>query len=82
MHELGLANGIFDIVRQYVPASQAAAVRRVRVDLGARANVVPESLAFCFDAIVTGTLYSQAFLTLDPGGDDFRVREIELEETP
>jgi len=81
MHELGLAHGIFDIVREYVPISRAPAVRSVRVRLGSRANVVSESLDFCFGAIVAGTPYRHAFLTLESGGADLRVVDVELEES-
>jgi hydrogenase nickel incorporation protein HypA/HybF len=81
MHELGLAHGILDIVREHVPLARAQDVRAVRVQLGPRANVVPESLDFCFGAIVVGTPYRQAFLTLEPGGQDLRVVDVELEES-
>jgi hydrogenase nickel incorporation protein HypA/HybF len=65
MHELGLASSIFDILRQYVPGDQAARVRRVHVKVGELAGVVPDSLAFCFDAIVEGTPYRSAVLDIE-----------------
>jgi len=81
MHELSLANNIFDIVRQYVPAERARAVRSVRVRVGDLAGVVPDSLAFCFGAIVSDTLYEQASLAIDHvTGRDLQVADIELEE--
>src|SRR5689334_8567636 len=65
MHELGIAQGILDIVRQYVPASRAAAVRGVTLKLGEMSGVQPESLEFCFGAIVAGTPYAGAFLAIE-----------------
>ncbi|HUL75159.1 MAG TPA: hydrogenase maturation nickel metallochaperone HypA [Vicinamibacterales bacterium] len=81
MHELGLANNILDIVRQYVPAERACAVRSVRVRVGDLAGVVPDSLAFCFSAIVIDTPYDRASLAIDHVvGPDLQVADIELEE--
>ena len=81
MHELSLANGIFDIVRQYVPANRATAVRVVRVCVGEFAGVLPESLAWCFDAITSDTPYAGASLSIDRvPGQDLQVAHIELEE--
>lgn len=65
MHEASLAAGILDIVRHHVPAVDALRVRAVRVRVGDVAGVVPDSLGFCFGAIVAGTDYSSAFLEID-----------------
>ena len=54
MHELSLAENIVDIVRQNLPAEQSGAVS-VKVRVGEMAGVVPDSLAFCFEAITAGT---------------------------
>ena len=52
MHELGLANSILDLVQQYVPEARAPQLTRVHVRIGEFAGVLPESLSFCFSAIV------------------------------
>lgn len=65
MHELSLAAGILDIVQHNVLAADAARVRAVRVRVGEMAGVVPDSLAFCFAAIVADTPYATAFLEID-----------------
>lgn len=65
MHELSVAQGILDLVQQHVPQGQAASVRAVTVRLGALSGVVAESLEFCFSAIVAGTPYGAAFLSID-----------------
>ena len=65
MHEASVAIGILDIVREHVLAPDALRVRAVRVRVGDMAGVVPESLEFCFEAIVSGTDYASAFLEID-----------------
>ena len=65
MHELTIAASILDIVQHNVRASDANRVRAVRVRVGDMAGVVPDSLEFCFDAIVTDTPYAAAFLEID-----------------
>lgn len=65
MHELSMAAGILDIVQQNVRAADAGRVRAVRVRVGDLAGVVPDSLEFCFDAIIADTPYAAAFLEID-----------------
>ena len=65
MHEASVAAGILDIVRQHVLAADALRVRAVRVRVGDMAGVAPDSLGFCFEAIVAGTEYASAFLEID-----------------
>jgi hydrogenase nickel incorporation protein HypA/HybF len=65
MHELSIAQGIVDIVRQYVPEEQTADVRLVRVRVGQMAGIVADSLDFCFGAIVNGTAMSAARLDIE-----------------
>jgi len=66
VHELGLAQGILDLVRQSVPETDLPAVRAVRVRVGEMAGVVADSLEFCFSAILTGTSCAGAFLAIEP----------------
>jgi hydrogenase nickel incorporation protein HypA/HybF len=65
MHELGLAQGVLELVRQYVPVDAASLVRQVRIRVGEMSGVVPESLAFCFSAVIAGTPYDGASLAID-----------------
>ena len=64
MHELSLAQGILDVVGQYVPAEQAAGIRAVKVRIGRMAGVVPESLEFSFNAITADTPWQSARLDI------------------
>lgn len=65
MHELSVAQGILDLVRRHVPAGRTNQVRRVELRLGRMAGVIPESLSFCFEALVTGSPLSQARLAIE-----------------
>jgi hydrogenase nickel incorporation protein HypA/HybF len=65
VHELGIAQSILELVQQYVPESQAAAIRGVKVKVGTLAGVVPESLDFSFQAIVAETPWSTAKLEIE-----------------
>ena len=65
MHELSIAQGIVDIVGQYVPREQYATVRLVRVRVGDLAGVVPDSLAFCFTAVTAGTPLAASSLEIE-----------------
>ncbi len=64
MHELSIAQGILEIVQQYVPETQAGGVRSVRVRVGPLSGIVPESLDISFGAIVAGTPWETARLDL------------------
>jgi hydrogenase nickel incorporation protein HypA/HybF len=65
MHELGIAQNILEIVQQYVPKEQTAAVRSIRIRVGPLSGIVPDSLEFCFQAIVHETDMQQARLAID-----------------
>ena len=64
MHELGVAQSILDIVRQYVPKDQEPAVRAVKVRIGEMAGIVADSLEFCFQALTHETPLESARLEI------------------
>jgi len=65
MHELSLAQGIVEIVQQYVPDGERRAVRSVRLKVGTQAGVVVDSLEFCFSAITASTELEGARLDIE-----------------
>jgi hydrogenase nickel incorporation protein HypA/HybF len=65
MHEIGIAQNILEIVRQSVPEDQAAAVRGIRVRIGELSGIIPDSLDFCFSALVSETEMRRASLVMD-----------------
>ncbi len=65
MHELSLAQNIVEIVRQHVPEDNGRTVRSVKLQLGEMAGVIPDSLMFCFEAIISGTSLEGAILDIE-----------------
>jgi hydrogenase nickel incorporation protein HypA/HybF len=63
MHELSIAQNIADIVQQYVPDDRA--VQWVKVEIGWLSGIVPESLEFCFSAVISETPLDGARLKVD-----------------
>ena len=64
MHEVALAEGVLRIVEDAARANAAAHVRTVWVELGALAHVEPDALAFCFDAVIRGSVAEGAKLEI------------------
>jgi hydrogenase nickel incorporation protein HypA/HybF len=55
MHEMGIANSVLDAVRHESALRGGARVLKVGVRIGELAAVDPESLKFCFGALISGT---------------------------
>ncbi|MET8216028.1 hydrogenase maturation nickel metallochaperone HypA/HybF [Streptomyces hirsutus] len=62
MHEMSVALSIVDQVEQAARSRSARGVRRVRLDIGELAGVVPDALAFCFELACSGTVLQGAEL--------------------
>lgn len=56
MHELGLTQHLVEIAEDAARRNGAKRVRTVKVEIGALAGVVPESVEFCFEACSRDTL--------------------------
>jgi hydrogenase nickel incorporation protein HypA/HybF len=65
MHEMALAQNIVEIAQQHVAVELRMTVRSIKLRIGDLAGVVPESLAFCFAAIVQDTDLGQARLDIE-----------------
>lgn len=65
MHELSIAQSIVDIVGHYVSPDEQERVRTITVRIGAMAAVVPDSLEFCFSAIVHHTRLAGARMVME-----------------
>lgn len=55
MHELAIAQGILDIVREEMAKHGAAKLDRVHIHHGRMANVAPEALTFAWENLIRGT---------------------------
>lgn len=66
MHELSITRSVVDAVLQRLPDTRIA---EVRLEIGKLSGIVPDSVRFCFDLVVAGTLLEGARLDIDePGG--------------
>jgi len=65
MHELSIAQDILAIIKQNVPQKELQNIQSVNVKIGEMAGVVPESLEFCFQAIVSETEMKDAKLVIE-----------------
>jgi len=62
MHELGISRNIVTIVEE---AARGRRVKRVTLDVGRLAGVMPDALTFCFDVVSRGTLLDGARLDIN-----------------
>ncbi len=62
MHEMSVALSVVDQVERAARSGGAPGVRRVTVEIGELAGVVPDALAFCFGLACCGTLLECAEL--------------------
>ena len=65
MHELSIAQSIFEIIGDTIPADQATDVRSIRVRVGRLSGVVADSLQFCFSIIAADTPLRHAGLQIE-----------------
>jgi len=76
MHELGLTMEIVEIAVEHAAGRP---VRKLRVAVGKRAAVVPDSLRFCFEVCAKDTVLEGAELVLDEApGDELVVVDLEV----
>ncbi len=55
MHEMGIANSILEAVRTEARRFPSGHICKVGVRIGELAGVDPDSMSFCFEALVNGT---------------------------
>jgi hydrogenase nickel incorporation protein HypA/HybF len=65
MHEMSIAQGIVDIVKEEMAKADASLLRSVRLNIGMMSAIVPDALAFGFEVITTGTDLEGARLIMD-----------------
>lgn len=64
MHEMALTEGILTILEDQAKAQNFQRVKTVWLEVGALSHAEPESLAFCFQAVMRGTLAEGARLEI------------------
>jgi len=87
MHEMGIANSILDAVHKELHRYPGHRTAKVGLRVGEFAGVDPESLRFCFEALVKGTDLDPLELEIefcrkDEGhtGDELDMGYLELED--
>jgi len=65
MHEMSIAQGLLDIIREEMQKHHATVLRSVRLNIGQLSAIVPESLSFCFEVMTAGTELEGARLNME-----------------
>ncbi len=65
MHELSMIESILELALTKAHEAEATQIREIKLAVGDLSGVVPEALAFAFEACRSGTLASQATLTIE-----------------
>lgn len=65
MHEASIAENIIEITRQHLPPDGRGRVKAIRLKIGECSGIEPESLRFCFEALVSHTDLQGATLAIE-----------------
>ena len=65
MHEMSIAQSILDIVDEYMAKEDNVKLIEVAVEIGELVAVVPDSLSFCYDALVDNTPYMNSKIIIN-----------------
>ena len=81
MHEFGIAQSILEAVRTEAAGHRPARPAKVGVRIGEMAGIDPDSLSFCFEALVKGSDLEPLELAIERGpADQLEFAYLELEE--
>jgi len=64
MHEMSLTQGVLNILEDYAKTNDFKCVKTVWLEIGQLSHVEPEAMAFCFDAVMKGTIADGAKLEI------------------
>ncbi|HEY2697960.1 MAG TPA: hydrogenase maturation nickel metallochaperone HypA [Pseudonocardiaceae bacterium] len=76
MHELSITQSVVDAVLDRLPDTRIAGVQ---LEIGKLSGIVADSVRFCFDLVVAGTLLEGARLDIDEPGGRARCAECDTE---
>ena len=65
MHEMSIAQSILDIVGEYMAKENGRILKEVVVEVGELTAVVPDSLAFCYEALVENSNYKDSKICIN-----------------
>jgi len=66
VHELSIAQSLFDIVMEESLKHGVTNVRAIKLEVGAMAGVVPEALTFCFELVSRDSIAEGALIEIVP----------------
>jgi len=78
MHEMAITQGIVELCEQHAAGRR---IQLVTVEIGTLSGVVPEAVAFCFEACSVGTLAEGAIMQIEQLPGRGRCRECRLEQS-
>ena len=64
MHEMSIAQSIFEIIREEMEKCDSNVLKSVRLRIGKMSGIMPDSLSFCFELITEGTDFDQVIKTM------------------
>ena len=65
MHEMSIAVNIIDILKGEMEKHDACRLKGIKLKIGELTAIEPESLRFCFEALIEGTNMEGAALTIE-----------------
>lgn len=65
MHEMSIAQNIIDTIQQNLPGNDDARVTSIKLKIGDLSGVVTDSLEFCFNVLIQGTILDRAKLIVE-----------------
>ena len=65
MHEFSIAQSIMQIVLAEANKANARSVKKITLNIGELAGVLPESLSFCFEHLAKSTIAEHAVLAIN-----------------
>jgi hydrogenase nickel incorporation protein HypA/HybF len=64
MHELSLAENMLEIIQDRAKSEHFENVTKVTLEIGKLSHVEADAMAFCFDAVMAGTIAGKAKLEI------------------
>jgi len=65
MHELSIAQEIISIAEHYYSSDENEHVKSIKVKIGKLQNVLPDSLEFCFNALIQNSKMENAKMVIE-----------------
>ncbi|WP_018610609.1 hydrogenase maturation nickel metallochaperone HypA [Uliginosibacterium gangwonense] len=64
MHEVSLVESVLELIEDSARSNGVTRVKKVVLEIGQLANVEPEAMSFCFEAVTRGSIAEGAILEM------------------